>query len=184
MKVRLNLATSALQTHRRFLAASTLMGAVAGVVFLVLGWHVYSVRKADEALRLRSDQVREEMTALLQQRAELERFFKRPENAKLADRAAFLNGIIDEKSLNWTRMFMDLEKVLPSGVHLISIEPQPEKGRVKIRLSVAARSDEARLKLLRALEESPAFTDVIEASEQDDDHGGVQINLTAVYLRA
>jgi type IV pilus assembly protein PilN len=184
MQVRLNLATNALQTHRRFLAGSTLIGVIAGIVFVVLGWHVYSVRKADETLRTKSEQVRQEMATLVAQRTELERFFKRPENAKLADRAAFLNAIIDEKSLNWTRMFMDLEKVLPSGVHLISIEPQPEKGRVKIRLSVAARSDEARLKLLRALEESPAFTEVAEGAETTDEHGVVQINLIAVYLRA
>ena len=184
MKVRLNLATSPLQTHRWFLTASSAAGLVAGILFLFLGWHVYSVRKADEALRAKSDQLHQEMATLLQQREELERFFKRPENAKLAERAAFLNSLIDEKSLNWTRMFMDLEKVLPAGVHLISIEPQPEKGRVSLRLAVAARSDEARLKLLRALEESPAFTDVKESGEQQDEHGVVQINLTAVYLRA
>ena len=183
MRVRLNLATSPLQTHRRFLAASGVVGAVAGIAFLALGWHVYSVRKAEEALRIKSEQVRQEMVVLLRQRSELEQFFARPENAKLADRSAFLNTLIDEKSLNWTRMFMDLEKVLPSGVRLLSIEPRTEKGRVQIKFVVGATSDQAKLKFLRTLEESPAFTEVVETNEHLTDQG-LQIELTAVYMRA
>jgi Tfp pilus assembly protein PilN len=185
MNVRLNLATNALQTHRRFLAASGLIGAVAGILFLTLGWHVYSVRKADEALRTRTDQVRNELASLVRQRTELEQFFNRPENARLADRSAFLNTLIDEKSLNWTRMFMDLEKVFPTGVRLVSIEPSTSKGRVQIKFIVKASDDQTKLKLLRALEESPAFTQVVENGEHLlDREQGLQIELTAVYLRA
>lgn len=185
MKVRLNLATIPLQTHRRFLAGSGVTGAIAGIIFVALGWHVYSVRKADEKLRARTEEVRQEMAVLLEQRRALEQFFARPENAKLAERSAFLNTLIDEKSLNWTRMFMDLEKVLPSGVRLISIEPRTDKGRVQIRFVVEARSDAAKLEFIRALEGSPAFTRVEEADEHLDEHGeGLQITLTAEYLKA
>ena len=184
MNVRLNLASNPLQTHRTFLAASTALGVVAGIVFLALGWHVYSVRKADEALRTRIEQANREMAALIRQHEELDQFFKRPENARLADRSVFLNSLIDEKSLNWTRMFMDLEKVLPSGVRLVSIEPHPEKGRVQIRFLAHAANDEAKLQFLRALEKSSAFNDVQEFQESPDEHGGVQITLTATYMRA
>jgi len=45
-------------------------------------------------------------------------------------------------------MFMDLEKILPNGVRLLSIEPAHEKGRVYLRLQVAAISDEAKLQFL------------------------------------
>ena len=185
MNVTLNLATNALQTHRRFLAASGLIGAIAGIVFLALGWHVYSVRKADEALRVRTDQVRSELAVLVRQRGELEQFFNRPENAKLADRSTFLNSLIDEKSLNWTQMFMDLEKVFPSGVRLVSIEPSTSKGRVQIKFTVNASNDQAKLKLIRALEESPAFAEVSLNSEHHlEREAGLQMELTAVYLRA
>jgi type IV pilus assembly protein PilN len=185
MNVRLNLASSPTQTHRKFLAASTVIGTMAGIIFLSLGWHVYSVRKADEALHSRIDQASREMATLIGQHEELEQFFKRPENARLADRSLFLNSLIDEKSLNWTRMFMDLEKVLPSGVRLISIEPRTEKGRVQIKFLVHAANDEAKLQFIRALEKSPAFRDVNENHENPDERGvGVQIDLTATYMRA
>ena len=185
MHVRLNLASNPLQTHRRFLAASTLAGTIAALVFLVLGWHVYSVRKADEALHARIDQASREMATLIRQHEALEQFFKRPENARLADRSLFLNSLIDQKSLNWTRMFMDLEKVLPSGVRLVNIEPRTEKGRVQIHFLAHAANDEAKQQFLRALEKSPAFSDVQESQEGPDEHGaGVQISLTATYMRA
>jgi type IV pilus assembly protein PilN len=188
LKVRLNLATKALETHRRFLAISGAIGVVAGIFFLALGWHVYSVRKADEALRVKVAALRQEMIGLEQQRNELERFFAQPENAKLHERSAFLNTLIDEQSLNWTQMFMDLEKILPAGVRVTSIEPAHEKGRVTVKLTVGASSDEAKLKFLHALEESPAFSHVeliVDKVNTSTTSGAdrMEIQLTAVYSR-
>jgi type IV pilus assembly protein PilN len=100
------------------------------------------------------------MARLEAQRQELDRFFHLEENAKLSDRAAFLNGIIDARSFNWTQMFMDLERVLPAGVHVVSIEPKQSKGQVEVKLTLGATSDEAELNFLHALERSKEFTEV------------------------
>jgi type IV pilus assembly protein PilN len=191
MKVRLNLATSPLQTHRKFLAGSGLIGAFAGIVFLALGWHVYSVRKSNESLRARAAAVRQEMTSLVGQRDELENFFKEEQNARLNERSTFLNSLIDEQSLNWTQMFMDLEKIMPTGVRLVSIEPKHEKGQVKVTLQIGAISDETKLKFMRALENSPAFKEVKEDQEHyldqqpgSSDLDRLQVQLTVVYARS
>jgi len=189
MRVRLNLATDALQTHRKFLAGSALIGLIACALFVVLGWHVYAVRRADEAVRAKAAKVRRELTLLMVQRQKLESFFAEDQNAKLHDRSVFLNSLIDEQSLNWTQMFMDLEKIFPVGVHLLSIEPKHEKGQVQVKLLVGAMNDEAKLKLLRALEGSPAFThveDVHESTVTSSDAGPdrLQIEITAVYTRS
>jgi hypothetical protein len=160
MKVRLNLATNALETHRRFLASAGLGAGVAALLFLLLGWHVYSVRKVDEELRSKSQKMQEETAQLVRQRNDLERFFNLPENARLHDRAAFLNSILDARSFNWTQMFMDLEHLLPSGVRVVNIEPRQVKGHVEVKLTVGADSDEAQLKFLHALEESKVFTGI------------------------
>jgi len=98
----------------------------------------------------------------MKERDELENFFKEPQNARLNERSTFLNSLIDEQSLNWTQMFMDMEKIMPTGVRLVSIEPAHEKGQVKVKLQIGAISDEAKLKFLRALENSPAFREVRE----------------------
>jgi type IV pilus assembly protein PilN len=190
MKVRLNLATNPLETHRKFLAGSGLTGVIAGLIVLALGWHVYSVRRSNEALRARAAEVRQEMLGLMRQRQEIQNFFAEERNAKLNERSMFLNSLIDEQSLNWTQMFMDFEKVLPTGVRLLSIEPAHEKGRVLVKLQVGAIDDEAKLKFLRALENSPAFKEVRVANEKitDPQAGTVdvdrlQVQLTVVYAR-
>src|SRR5260370_31193288 len=104
MKVRLNLATNGLQTHRKFLAGSALIGAIAGAVFVALVWHVYSVRRADEAVRAKTAQVRQEMAGLMSQRPKLERVFAGDPNAQLPNPSAFVDFLVDEKNLNWTPM--------------------------------------------------------------------------------
>ena len=191
MKVRLNVATNPLQTHRKFLAVSGLIGAIAAILCLALGWHVYSVRKSNEALRARAESVRQEMIGLMGQRDDLETFFKQERNAQLNQRSTFLNSLIDEQSLNWTQMFMDMEKIMPTGVRLISIEPTHEKGQVKVKLQIGAINDEAKLKFMRALENSPAFREVREDHENSVDpqpNSGdidrLQVQLNVVYARS
>jgi type IV pilus assembly protein PilN len=189
MRVHLNLATKPLETHRRFLAGSGLIAVVASLALVWLGWHVYSVRKANAELRARSEATRRKMASLDAQRADLDRFFHLDENAKLHDRADFINGVIDARSFNWTQMFMDLEHILPSGVRVISIEPKQVQAHVEVKLNVGATSDEAWLKFLHALEESRVFSGIqvqhIGRPTPGGNQGGDQelVVLTTIYSR-
>jgi len=190
MKVRLNLATKALETHRRFLAGAGLTAIFAGLAFLGLGWHVYSARKAQAELRLRTEKTRREMATLEAQRKDLDRYFKQKDIADLHDRATFINTLLDARSFNWTLMFMDLERILPGGVRVISIAPTQVGGHVELKLTVGAANDEAELKFEHALEESKEFTGVQildvrsggSSANQSPDQRIVQ--LTTIYSRS
>src|ERR1700685_3150176 len=160
MRIRLNLATKPLVAHRKFVAGAGLVGAIAAIVFLSLGWHVYLARKANAEMRAKSAKILQQVAELEQQRASLEHFFNLDENRNLHDRAAYINSLIDARSFNWTLMFMDLEKVLPAGVRVVSIEPKQDKGRIEAKFTIGASSDEAKLKFLKALEDSKTFTHV------------------------
>lgn len=187
MRVRLNLATKPLESHRRFLFGAGMLGSVAGLLFLILGAHVYQVRKAERGYRAKLAQIDQEMTRLQAERKELEQFFKRSENAKLHERAAYLNTLIDARSFNWTQMFMDLERLLPGGVHVLSIVPKLEGDHAEVKLVVGATSDEAKLKFLRALETSNKLTHVqvqaerVPSSTESSDR--TVLELTAWYSR-
>ncbi len=190
MKVRLNIATKALETHRRFLAGAGLTAFFAALAFVGLGWHVYSARKADAELRARTGKTRQEMARLEAQRKDLERYFGQKDVATLHDRAAFINGILDARSFNWTLMFMDLERTLPGGVRVISIAPTQAGGHVELKLTVGAANDEAELKFEHALEESKVFTEVQIQSFTSPGSAGNQtgdqrvVQLTTVYSRS
>src|SRR5216683_7818936 len=189
MRVRLNLATKALETHRRFLAGAGLIAFFAGLAFLGLGWHVYSARKVNAEQRARADRTRQEMAKLEAQRMDLDGYFHQKDIANLHDRAAFINTILDARSFNWTLMFMDLERILPGGVRVISIEPRQVAGHVALKLTVGAISDEAESKFERALIESKQFTEVQILNVHSPASNGIQngdqkvILLTTVYLR-
>jgi type IV pilus assembly protein PilN len=188
MRVRLNLATKPLETHRKFIAGSGLLGVIAAIVFLTLGWHVYLARKANAEMRAKSAKILEQVAELEQQRASLERFFNLDVNRNLHDRAAYINSLIDARSFNWTLMFMDLEKVLPAGVRVVSIEPKQNKGRVEVKFIIGAASDEAKLKFLKALEDSKTFTHIEMVAEQHPTAGTstdqIVVELNAEYLRS
>ncbi|MGB2669266.1 MAG: hypothetical protein WA621_19530 [Candidatus Acidiferrum sp.] len=187
MRIRLNLATKPLEAHRKFVAGSGLLGFVAAIVFVGLGWHVYLARKANAEMRAKSEGILRQVRDVEEQQSALQRFFALEENAKLHDRAAFINNLIDARSFNWTLMFMDLEKILPAGVRVVSITPTQDKGRVEIRFTVGATSDEAKLHFLKALEDSKSFTDVKLLDEhiptQRTGEDQVVLVLTAEYSR-
>src|SRR5271170_2099829 len=174
MRVRLNLATKPLEAHRKFVAGSGLVGAIAFLIFLGLGWHVHLARKANAEMRAKTARIQQEVSNLAQQHAALDLFFHLDENARLHDRAAFINNLIDARSFNWTMMFMDLEQVLPAGVRVVSIEPKQEKGRVEVKFTIG-------------LEDSRTFSHVQLTSTHLTTAGTsgdpIVVELTAEYSR-
>jgi Tfp pilus assembly protein PilN len=188
MRIPVNLATKPMETHRRFLTFSGVSVGFSALVFFMLGWHVYSARKAESSFQLQSEQATREIRLLTDQRRQLDSFFMRPENAKLHDRASFINTIIDAQSFNWTRMFMDLEHILPGGVHVINIEPQQVNGEATLKLTVGAESEEAKNRFLQALEKSAVFSDIelINVKEGKQEAGGdtLTLELTFAYSGA
>src|SRR5215468_6209625 len=187
MRVRLNFATKFFLMHRCFLVASAAVAAIAGIVFLALGWHVYASYRVAVANEGRLRQLRTERANLENRRQKLDAFFKQPENAKLSERVEYLNSIIDESGFLWTQMFTDLEHVKPSGVRVLSISPKMVKGRMELKLKVGATSDDAKLKFIRALETSKVFSRVMLLSDLAGTQQGGDpdvFELSLIYARA
>lgn len=171
MHIGLNLATKPLVSHRRFLVGSALLGLVGSVLLVFLSWHFFTLRKADEDFRARIGKLQVEMDHQQQRRAELERFFAREENRNLQTRAKFVGNVIEARSFNWTKMFMDLERTLPPGVHVLKIEPTLENGSVSVKFVVGGSSQESKAKVLQAFEDSKSFTQVELTGEAFPRHG-------------
>src|ERR1700690_403000 len=160
MEVRLNLATKPLVTHRGFMAVAAVVAVLGGLLCLILGVRFYSLRKAEEDFRVRSEKIQQETARLATQKQELDRFFAQEENASLLARANFSKSVIEARSFNWTQMFMDLEHMLPPGVHVLRLEPKLDKGAVAVKTVVGAVKQESKIKLLKAFEESKSFSQI------------------------
>lgn len=160
MKVRLNLATSPLLSNRRFVVFSGAIGSVGLIAMALLSWNVYSVRRSNTAIRAEQARTESDMQALRRRRTDLETFFNRPETVQRRELSAFLNGLIAQRAFPWTQIFMDLERNLPDGVRIVSIEPRLASDHLELKLTIGARTDEGKLKFLRALEDSRSFSDI------------------------
>lgn len=158
MYARLNLATKPLVSHRRFYVGSAVLGFIGLVLFVILGWRLHDVRKAEEDYRSKANKLQADMSHLMDQRHQLDTFYAKDENRNLQERAKFIDGLIEADSFNWTKMFMDLEKTLPTGVHVIRIEPKLDHGTVSVKFQAGAASQEAKVELLKAFEDSKSFS--------------------------
>ena len=149
----------------------------------LLSWNVYSMRRSNTTIRLEQARMETEMQALRRRRSDLETFFNRPETIQRRDLSTFLNGLIAQRAFPWTQIFMDLERNLPDGVRVVSIEPRLADDHLELRLTVGAKTDEGKLKFLKALEDSHTFSDIQVLGETRGGRSGDDQVLMALNAR-
>jgi Tfp pilus assembly protein PilN len=185
MKVRLNLATSPLESNRRFAVSAGVIGVIAVLALLLLSYRTFSILRSDKVLRTQQDALDTQIARLHLQRQGLSDFFENPQTVQRRQRAAYLNSLIQQRAFPWIKIFMDLERILPEGAHVVSIEPRLAGDTVQLTFLVGALSDESKLKFLKALEGSPEFSHIELLSEshptRTDQMDRVTLSLQAEY---
>jgi type IV pilus assembly protein PilN len=124
MRLNINLATNPYQDARRFwmIWGSTL--AIAGILTLALlvitvtGW--MNARRD----RQRIAELKAQIAQRDNERARAQAFLNLPANRSTRDRSQFLNDLIVRKAFSWTRVFEELERVMPARLHVVSIHPE------------------------------------------------------------
>lgn len=165
MKVRLNLATTPLVSNRRFTLGAWIVGGAAFIGLLFLSQHTYTVWMNDKESHAEQAALEMQISALQVERENLSSFFENPETVKRRQRAAYLNSLIQQRAFPWIKIFMDLERILPEGARVVSIEPKLAGDNVQLRFLVGATTDESKLKFLKALETSAEFSHIELLSE-------------------
>jgi len=161
--------------------------AVLGLFTLILLYSVLAgwaaARKDRSLIALREQQI----AARDQERAKAEAILNLPENRSTRDRSQFLNDLFRRKAFSWTKVFEDLERVMPARLHLVSIHPaMTPENELEIKLVVAGESQERALELVRKMESSQRFqqTQIQQWSTQPGQTPGdnVQFDISAVYV--
>jgi type IV pilus assembly protein PilN len=157
MRISVNLATRPFVELRPLFARLRLAMGVLALLAIGLGYGLHALNTRARAAESQMDALKAKTRGFEQERLANEARMRQPENRGVLERSQFLNALFAEKSFSWTAVMMDLEKVLPTGVQVTSLEPQIAKdGGVSIRLRVSGDRERG-VQLLRNLETSQRF---------------------------
>jgi Tfp pilus assembly protein PilN len=168
VRIPINLSTEPFRRDRPELVAS---GAVAVVLALLLGVLVYLI-VADRArvkdTRVAVARLDSEVRKITAEQATLEGTLRQPANAEVLQRSYLLNTLIEHKSISWTKIFSDLETVMPFETRIISVRlPQiTAHNEVVLDVQVGAKEPGPILVFLNRLNKSPLFGPVDPKSTQ------------------
>ena len=106
------------------------------------------------------ERLRAQLRTLTAEQARLEGALRQRENAEVLERSRFLNDLLQRKGISWTKIFDDLEKVMPHNVRLFAVRPQANpQNQIYLDMVVGAESGPPVVEMLRRLEAAPEFGD-------------------------
>jgi type IV pilus assembly protein PilN len=159
MRLKLNLATQPYAEVRQFLFRWTLVLVLAVIGSAILLVFAGSVLRSWNTVRKQESQVEAKIAERDQLRVQAQNFLGQPQNRDTRDKSQFLNELIARKAFSWTQVFSDLEKIMPVGLHVVSVTPAiNESNQIEVKMTVNGRSPDRAIELVKRLEDSKHFT--------------------------
>ena len=159
IRTNINLATDPFRRDRPVLIASVAAASLLFVLLLVLTSVIMVEREQAKGTRVLLQGLNAQLARVNAEQAQLDALLRRPENAEVLERSVFLNSLIERKAISWTRIFADLEKIMPSNVRLVSVRLPQINTQNQVLLDMVVGADEPApvLQLLKKLQESKQF---------------------------
>ena len=184
MRLDINLATRPYEDAREFWVRWGL--GVALLALLTLGLLGLAVKGWTKAGRDRHDiaQLQARIAERDQERIKAQAYLDMTVNRSTRDQSQFVNGLIQRKSFSWTRVFEDLEQVMPTNLHVVSLRPElNEQNQMQLDMKVAGDSRGAAVELVHRMEGSRHFQGTQLVQEQSADTGSSVIALVvSIYV--
>jgi Tfp pilus assembly protein PilN len=93
------------------------------------------------------------------------------------------NALIDRRTFSWTDLFNQFETTFPDNVRVAAVRPTvDEKGGLVLTVNVVARSVDDVDELIRKLEGTGSFSNVLSVQEQFNTDGMLEATLEGNYL--
>jgi len=156
----INLASEPFRRDRPALVAAAAAAVLLSALLAVLVSLAVTERGRAAEISRTIEGLRAQLGGLTSEQARLEDVLRRPENAEVLERSRFLNGLLHRKGISWTKIFDDLENVMPHNVRLFALRPQMSpRNEIYLDMVVGAESGPPVVEMLRRLEDSPQFGD-------------------------
>ena len=182
--LRTNLSTRPFYNERAVYMALGVV-AVVGLVVLSTGvLRILDLSRRNTELTARAERAEREGTDLAAQAAEIQRSVSSQAIDDVAAAAREANTLIDQRVFSWTDFFNRIETTLPPDVMLTEVRPDIEPGSVEVTMGVLGRRLDAISEFIRALEESGAFTEVLERQSEITEDGMYRAVLWGQYPQA
>jgi hypothetical protein len=159
LRIPINLASEPFRRDRPLLVGSAALAVVLSLLLIFQVVTIISERRQAADIRVAIDRQNTRLRAMAAQQGTLNTTLRKPENAEVLERSLFLNTLIDRKAISWTKIFADLEKVMPYNVRLVSVRlpAVDSNNQVLLDMVVGAKDVQPILELLKRLEGSPQF---------------------------
>jgi type IV pilus assembly protein PilN len=181
MRLDINLATRPYEDAREFWVRWGLAVGLLGV--LTLSLLVFAVRGWSNAGRDRQDiaRLQAQIAERDHERARAQAVLDMTANRSTRDQSQFLNALIQRKSFSWTRVFEDLEQVMPSNLHVVSLRPElNEQNQMQLDMRVAGDTASAAYELVHRMEGSKHFQGAQLVAETHSGENGANIVISLV----
>jgi type IV pilus assembly protein PilN len=185
MRLDINLATRPYEDAREFWARWGLGVGLLGLLTVVLLG--LAVRGWTQAGRDRQNiaQLQDQIAERDRERATAQAFLDMSVNRSTRDQSQFLNGLIQRKAFSWTRVFEDLERVMPPNLHVVSLRPElNEQNQMQLDMKVAGDTRGAAVELVHRMEGSSHFqgAQMVSEAPNGETGSGVIASVVSIYI--
>jgi Tfp pilus assembly protein PilN len=159
MRIPINLASEPFRKDRPMVVASSALAVVLAGLLVVQGYLILSERTRMRETRGEIARLSDQADKMAREQAQLDGVLRQPANAEVLERSLLLNALVERKSISWTRIFSDLEGVVPYNVRLIQVRlPQiNSRNEVSLDMTVGAMDPGSVIQFIKRLEASPLF---------------------------
>jgi type IV pilus assembly protein PilN len=192
MRLAINLATQPYEVARAYSRRMTMIIAGLGLIAVLLVGYIIYLRANTRSINRQIASVQQQIDGLDREETQARSILNKPANRVIADQSDFLNELFARKSLSWTRIFSEMEKLVPPELHVVSMKPEYTKTNDLVLHVVVATDSRARaVELVRHMEKSSHFrqaqivaeTVVANTSaENSGQGGGIQFDIAGVYV--
>ena len=179
-----NLATRPFYNER---AVYLVLGIVALVGLAVLAAGVRQIVELsgrNTELTARADRAERESAGFSVQTAEIEGSVSQRSLDEMAAAAREANLLIDQRVFSWTDFFNRIETTLPPDVMVTEMRPDIEPGSIEVTMGVLGRRLDEIDNFIGALEESGAFTEVLNRESEITEDGMYRAVLRGRYFQS
>ena len=190
MRININLASNPYEAAREYTRRLGLLAAGLAILTVgLLGYILYQrsqTRDVDQKIAA----ARQEIASLDNEKAKALAMLNQPQNREVADQSQFLNNLFLRKSLSWTRVFTEMEKMMPPNIHVVSMKPEFNRDNLLVlHVVVATSSRDNAVELVKRMEKSPHFRmPQVEAENTLGEGntgpvgGNIQFEIASVYI--